>query len=494
VTTDMVDTRKLQRAQARVGEVLRGKWRLDRLLGVGGMASVYAATHRNGKHGAVKMLHPEWVHDEDASARFLREGYATNTVDHPGVVSVLDDDVAEDGSVFLVMELLSGETTDARAKARPGHRLDVAEVVAIADLLLDVLAAAHDKGIVHRDIKPANVFLTPQGQLKVLDFGIARLRELTTSSPRTTQTGNAIGTPAFMAREQARGYWSKVDARTDLWAAGATMFTLLTGRQVHEAETVQTLMLAAMTKPAPRIGTVLPSVPTMLAAIIDRALAFEQKDRWPDARTMQRALRELPDSLAPDPAVLVTSEAMRTSTHSLSLSTSFAPGVSQHVVPGAFSLSQATVLPVSNDRERKGRGSGIIVAGVLAVLAIIGGATFVLLRYDTASPETDLQHPPLATAEIAPAAPAPPRVAAAVTPAPSAPPLVTAAVAPLAPAPSATADVADAAPPPLTASAHPASSAPVTRAKFGKLKVTPPPPPAPPPKAAPAPADPFDKF
>ena len=102
-----------------------------------------------------------------------------------------------------------------------------------------------------------------------------------------TQTGNAIGTPAFMAREQARGYWSQVDARTDLWAAGATMFTLLTGRQVHEADTVQTLMLAAMTKPAPRISSVLSTVPTMLGAIIDRSLAFEQKDRWPDARKFE---------------------------------------------------------------------------------------------------------------------------------------------------------------------------------------------------------------
>jgi eukaryotic-like serine/threonine-protein kinase len=479
----MVDTRKLQRAQARVGEVLRGKWRLDRLLGVGGMASVYAATHRNGKRGAVKMLHPEWVHDEDASARFLREGYATNTVDHPGVVSVLDDDVAEDGSVFLVMVLLEGETADARAKARPHQRLEVAEVIALADALLDVLAAAHDKGIVHRDIKPANVFLTPQGQLKVLDFGIARVREMAVSSPRMTQTGNAIGTPAFMAREQARGYWSKVDARTDLWAAGATMFTLLTGRQVHEAETVQTLMLAAMTKPAPRIGTVLPTVPTMLAAIIDRALAFEQEDRWPDARTMQRALRDLPASLTPDPGVLVAAEGMVPSTPSHS--PSFAPGMSQHLAPGAFSQSQATVLPVSNDRERKGRGGGIIVAGVLAVLAVTGAAAFILLRYDDTQTSIPLQHPPLATAEVAHPASSPPPALTR--------PVATAEVAPSVPAPPETAEVARVAPSAPTASARPANPAPISRTRFGNPK-PPVSPSAPPPKPPPPRSDPLDQF
>src|SRR5215470_12305286 len=121
----------LEQARARVGAVLRGKWRLERLLGVGGMASVYAATHRNGKRGAVKMLHLELSLHEAARARFLREGYVANAVGHPGAVSVLDDDVAEDGSVFLVMELLDGETLEAIAEARHERRLEVGEVLAI---------------------------------------------------------------------------------------------------------------------------------------------------------------------------------------------------------------------------------------------------------------------------------------------------------------------------------------------------------------------------
>src|SRR5262249_54182358 len=147
------DDSLLTRARARIGKVLRDKWRLERLLGVGGMACVYAATHRNGKRGAVKILHAELALDAETRTRFLREGYVANKVDHPGAVSVLDDDTTDDGAVFLVMELLEGQAVDARAASRPGSRLETAEVIAIAEQLLDVLAAAHDKGIVHRDLK-----------------------------------------------------------------------------------------------------------------------------------------------------------------------------------------------------------------------------------------------------------------------------------------------------------------------------------------------------
>jgi hypothetical protein len=272
-----------------VGTVLRGKWRLDGLLGVGGMAAVYRATHRNGKHGAVKMLHLELSNDADARRRFLREGYVANAVGHPGAVGVLDDDIAEDGSVFLVMELLEGHTVAARAESRPGSRLEPGEILAIADQLLDTLAAAHGRGIVHRDLKPDNLFLTREGEVKVLDFGIARLRDLSRSTNvRLTATGNAMGTPAFMPPEQALGNWDAVDRRSDLWAVGATMFTLLTGRLVHEADTLNKLLLAAMTRPAPPVASIEPRVP---AAIVDKALAFDPANRWPDAASMREAVR-----------------------------------------------------------------------------------------------------------------------------------------------------------------------------------------------------------
>ena len=197
------------RARARLGSVLRGKYRLDRVLGVGGMASVYEATHlRNANRVAVKVLHRELALDPGLRARFLREGYAANSVEHQGTVRILDDDISEDGAIFLVMELLDGETLEARWE-RTGRKLGVAEVLDLGCQLLDVLAAAHARGIVHRDLKPENLFLTREGRLKVLDFGVARLRE---GSPTRTRTGAVFGTPAFMPPEQALGRANEVDA------------------------------------------------------------------------------------------------------------------------------------------------------------------------------------------------------------------------------------------------------------------------------------------
>ncbi|HEX6766521.1 MAG TPA: serine/threonine-protein kinase, partial [Polyangiaceae bacterium] len=141
-----------ERAHARVGFVLRQKWRLDAVIGIGGMASVYAATHRNGSRVAIKMLHPEVAIDQEVTSRFLREGYVANAVGHPGTVRVLDDDVAEDGAPFLVMELLEGETLDS--SLAHGKLMSLREAIVVADQVLDVLAAAHAKDIVHRDIKP----------------------------------------------------------------------------------------------------------------------------------------------------------------------------------------------------------------------------------------------------------------------------------------------------------------------------------------------------
>lgn len=163
-------------AEKRIGITLRERYRLDKLLGLGGMAAVYRAVHRNGHKVAIKMLHPTLAFSESVSARFLKEGYVANAVDHPGAVRVIDDDRAPDGAAFLVMELLEGETVDARC-AETGHKLPVSEVCDIAIALLGVLEAAHAKGIVHRDIKPQNVFLTRANEVKILDFGIARMHE-----------------------------------------------------------------------------------------------------------------------------------------------------------------------------------------------------------------------------------------------------------------------------------------------------------------------------
>ncbi len=292
------------KAQARLGMTLQDKWKLDTLLGVGGMAAVYAATHRNGKRVAVKMLHGELSHDEEVKRRFLQEGYAANTIQHDGAVSVLDDDVAPDGSAFIVMELLEGETLERRWE-RSGHHLPPREVLAIAEQLLDVLAAAHAKNVVHRDIKPENLFITKNGVVKVLDFGIARVLEARQArSSTTTRAGMVMGTPAFMAPEQALAHWDKVDGRTDLWAVGATMFTLLVGRHVHEGEGGNEQLVRAATQAPPSIATLSRALPPSVVAIVDRAIAFEQDARWPDATAMQQAVREALDAMGgPEPLV-----------------------------------------------------------------------------------------------------------------------------------------------------------------------------------------------
>src|SRR4051812_24888273 len=178
------------RARERLGTTLRGKYRLERLLGVGGMAAVYLALHRNGRRMALKLLHPELSLNREIRERFLREGQAANRVAHPGAVAVLDDDVSEDGAAFLVMELLAGDSLE-ELWLRHGQRLSAHAASAIGLELLAVLEVAHDNGIVHRDIKPANLFVTNDGQLKVLDFGIARVLEPGQSS--STQTGLTLG-------------------------------------------------------------------------------------------------------------------------------------------------------------------------------------------------------------------------------------------------------------------------------------------------------------
>ena len=271
-------------ARARVGQVLCGKWRLDRLIAVGGMAAVYAATHRFGRRAALKILHGSLAEDESVRERFLREGYAANQVGHPGAVAVLDLDVAEDGAPFLVMELLEGETLDQRW-LRTGP-MSPEDVLAMADQLLDVLAAAHDAGVVHRDLKPENVMVLADGSIKVLDFGIARMP----ASADATDTGLLMGTPAFMPPEQMRARWADVDARSDLWAAGALMFSLVAGRYVHQRESPADMIIACATEPAPSLATVA-SLPLELVDVVDRALAFEPEDRFQSARSMQRAVR-----------------------------------------------------------------------------------------------------------------------------------------------------------------------------------------------------------
>jgi serine/threonine protein kinase len=272
-----------------VGEELCGKWRIDELIGVGGMAAVYSATQRDGKRVAIKLLHAYYQNDDSIRKRFRREGFAANRVKHPAVVSATGDGIADGGLPFLVLDLLEGVALDQVA-ADEG-KLPAERVLRIADQVLDALIAAHEVGVIHRDLKPDNLIVDDDDTVHVVDFGIAYLED-TGPGPRMTVQGCAMGTPGFMAPEQARGDWNDVCASTDLWSLGATMFSLLTGRDVFVGSP-NGVMVATVTSQAPPIRKLLPSLPSPVAAIIDRALAFEPAQRWESARNMQLAVRQV---------------------------------------------------------------------------------------------------------------------------------------------------------------------------------------------------------
>ncbi len=393
VDARMPEDHLLEVARDRIGSTLRGKYRLDRVLGVGGMGAVYVATHRNNKQFAIKMLHAEISMHESVRSRFLREGYVANSVKHPGAVAVLDDDVAEDGAAFLVMELLDGSAVD-EVWTRYARRMPVPLVLSIGDALLDVLTAAHANGIVHRDLKPANLFLTNDGALKVLDFGIARLRDDAGAS--ATVSGAMLGTPAFMSPEQALAKAGDVDAQSDVWSTGATLFTLLSGELVHEGENAPQLLVNVATKPSRSLAGLAPDVPKPIVDVIDRAIAFEKKDRWPSAQAMREALHKasieglgtpiatLPKSATPpamtstpsgvDATVDASSGRPLASARGVSSGTAFAPTAAAPIEARTPGASTRAAMAQSARRSIAPRSRRYLAAAGLACVAVLAWA------------------------------------------------------------------------------------------------------------------------
>lgn len=275
--------------KARVGAVVRGKWTIEALLGVGGMAAVYAAAHRNGQRAALKILHADFARDKVICERFLREAYVSNKVNHGATVQVLDDDVTEEGEPFLIMELLEGETVrDAWRKG--GRTMAPGRVLQICERVLDCLASCHAIKVIHRDLKPANIFILNDGEIRVLDFGVAQMRDATSER---TATGTALGTPAYMSPEQAMGLVDQLDGRADLFSVGAMMHALVTGHRINSGRTEQEALVMAATRPVPSVARIAPQLPIELIKVIDRALAWDRRNRFQDAREMQRALLDL---------------------------------------------------------------------------------------------------------------------------------------------------------------------------------------------------------
>ncbi len=275
--------------EKRIGTVIKGKWTLDSMLGVGGMAAVYGASHRNGQRAALKILHADFARDKVICERFLREGYVSNKIGHPATVAVLDDDKTEDDAPFIVMELLEGHTVRELWK-QSGRRMPIPQALKICDDILDCLVACHALGVIHRDLKPANIFVTHAGVTKVLDFGVAQMRSATSER---TATGTALGTPAYMSPEQAMGLVDQLDGRADLFSVGAMIHALVTGQRINNGRTENEALIMAATTPVPSVARIAPDLPIDLIALIDKALAWDRRNRYGDAREMQGAVRDL---------------------------------------------------------------------------------------------------------------------------------------------------------------------------------------------------------
>jgi len=266
-----------------------GRYRIERLLGEGGMGRVYLAVQPMiGSQVAIKILSDECARSPELLERFFAEARAVNLIRHEGIVNVLDMAMLPDGRPFIVMEFVEGTTL---ANALRSERLPLGGLVQVTCEVLSALAAAHAIGIVHRDLKPDNVLVTGEGHAKVLDFGIAKLAPGLQHglSPRT-QTGALLGTPHYMAPEQISGK-GQVDARSDLYACGVMLYEAITGRRPFEGETLFDLMRAHLEQPPPSPRSLRPELPIAIEHVVLTAMAKRPEDRFQAATAMAQALQ-----------------------------------------------------------------------------------------------------------------------------------------------------------------------------------------------------------
>jgi serine/threonine-protein kinase len=272
-----------------------GRYRVLEKLGEGGMGSVFKVEHvRMGKIAALKLLRPDHAVDRGLKGRFLQEARVVARLSHPNTVQVFDSGELDDGSLFITMEYVPGKDLAWHLKAHGA--LTEQKAISIGTQVLSSLQEAHEAGVVHRDIKPANVMLVRRrrghgdDQVKLLDFGIAKLQE---AEGRKSTTGDFVGTPAYMSPEQIRG--ENVDARADLYSLGALLFELVAGRQLYDGPTPISIITQHSEGKLPRIAEVSPKaqVSPAFEAVLRKALAKQASDRYRDADDMRRALEGL---------------------------------------------------------------------------------------------------------------------------------------------------------------------------------------------------------
>ena len=291
----MADMPEVQKDRGYVGRTIGG-YQILESLGSGGMGQVYLALDpRLERRVALKVLSPEVASHPEKIARFQREAKAVASLSHPGIVTLYSP-LEEDGGLrFMTMELVLGETL---SKSIPARGFPMERFLSLAIALTDAVAAAHQKGILHRDLKPDNVMLTPDGRLKVLDFGLAKLRYDDADADRTTrdtqsvtQDGRIVGTVAYMSPEQAQGL--PLDHRSDIFTLGILLYEMATGERPFRGNTNMSV-LSAILKDTPRaVSELRDDIPKPLARMIQRALEKRTEDRYQSTTDLRRDLEDL---------------------------------------------------------------------------------------------------------------------------------------------------------------------------------------------------------
>ncbi len=280
-----------------VGSMIGETYRVTRLIGRGGMGSVWAAEHTRlpGKVVAIKVLHAEVAHDQESLARFRREAEIASRLGHANIVDVIDFNVLDDGTPYLILEYLEGE--DLASRIARCRRLPLDEVAAIVRQVGSALQAAHREDIIHRDLKPQNVFLCPiesggivTERAKVLDFGISKIRGSQTVKTNAT---DMLGTPQYMSPEQATGNHAAVDGRTDIFALGAMVYELLSGQPAFQGQSIPEVVFKVVYEDAPDLGQLV-SLPPGVIDAIHKALSKKQEDRFATVSDFVEALTGSP--------------------------------------------------------------------------------------------------------------------------------------------------------------------------------------------------------
>ncbi len=416
-------------AEISIGSVLDGRYRIDAILGSGGMGRVYRAEHTGiGRPVAIKVLHADLNRNREAAQRFQREAIASGRLDHPNIVNVSDFGVVDHGPCYLVMEVLEGESLGARLER--DQRIPWREAIEIMRGVLMGLRHAHERGVVHRDIKPDNVFLTyKDGELvvKILDFGIAKLFAGEADDPASTRAGLTVGTPAYLSPEQAVG--GEIKPASDLYSATILLFEMLTGRAPFEDKDPLAMLGAHVSREPPRVAEVAPDVaiPAALEEVIQRGLIKTSADRISSAESYMGQLDTVLASTRLGTAPIVhVPEALGSAPTAMLLSTTPPPGTLSQLTPApgqdssmilltdrkdgapalpastrAISLADAPPIP------RNWIKIGAIVVSLLAVIAIIGGIASSCGSKPKPTPRDEPTAPAPRPSKPAPAKPAP---------------------------------------------------------------------------------------